>query len=228
MATQGKILVYKREAKKGVTFTYRIEAGRDPITGKRKQVTKSGFKSAKEARAAAQPILNKLLLGENIVQSDITFGEFVEKWFDSYKLNIKLPTQVRYRYTIGTFNKFFRYKKMKDITRIYAIGSLVPLSSSSILSKLFLIFIFCVLNIENTAAASVDEIIDPKSKDNIKSKPNIKWTTIPIINAVMTTPTVDNDSPGLTIGFINLTSVSRPPENIIIIRAKILIVWTSS
>lgn len=116
MATQGKILVYKREAKKGVTYTYRIEAGRDPITGKRKQVTKSGFKSAKEARAAAQPILNKLLLGENIIQSDITFGEFVEEWFDSYKLNIKLPTQVRYRYTIGTFNKFFRYKKMKDIT----------------------------------------------------------------------------------------------------------------
>ena len=116
MATQGKILVYKREAKKGVTYTYRIEAGRDPITGKRKQVTKSGFKSAKDARAAAQPILNKLLLGENIIQSDITFGEFVEEWFDSYKLNIKLPTQVRYRYTIGTFNKFFRYKKMKDIT----------------------------------------------------------------------------------------------------------------
>lgn len=62
MATQGKILVYKRQGKKGTTYTYRLEAGRDPITGKRKRVSKSGFKTAKEARAAAQPILNKFLV----------------------------------------------------------------------------------------------------------------------------------------------------------------------
>lgn len=51
MATQGKIYVYKREAKKGTTYTYRIEAGINPTTGKRQQITKSGFRTAKEARA---------------------------------------------------------------------------------------------------------------------------------------------------------------------------------
>ena len=93
MATQGKILVYKRQGKKGITYTYRIEAGRDPVTGKRKCITKSGFKTAKEARVAAQPILNKLLLGKNIIESDITFSEFANEWLDDRKSSLKLATQ---------------------------------------------------------------------------------------------------------------------------------------
>lgn len=116
MATQGKILVYKREAKKGVTFTYRIEAGRDPITGKRRQVTKSGFKSAKEARAAAQPILNKLLLGENIIESDITFTEYTNEWFEEYKKHIKDSTKVTIKSYLKHALNYFGNKKLKDIT----------------------------------------------------------------------------------------------------------------
>ena len=108
MATQGKILVYKRQGKKGTTYTYRLEAGRDPITGKRKRVSKSGFKTAKEARAAAQPILNKLLLGKNVIESNITFKE--------YSLHLKkasLPTLIS-NVKIGI--KYFGNKKIKDIT----------------------------------------------------------------------------------------------------------------
>ena len=116
MATQGKILVYKRESKKGVTYTYRIEAGRDPITGKRKQVTKSGFKSAKEARAAAQPILNKLLLGENIVESDITFGEYAEQYLKDKRINLKPSTQDNISEAIKIANRYFFSLKLKNIT----------------------------------------------------------------------------------------------------------------
>ena len=130
MATQGKILVYKRQGKKGISYTYRIEAGRDPITGKRKCVTKSGFKTAKEARAAAQPVLNKLLLGESIIESNITFPEVIDEWYKDYKNNLKLPTQNRYKYVIKFLKKFFGLKKIKDITaldyqnmiNVYAVG----------------------------------------------------------------------------------------------------------
>ena len=118
MATQGKILVYKRQGKKGITYTYRIEAGRDPATGKRKCITKSGFKTAKEARAAAQPLLNKLLLGKNIIESEITFNTFIDEWYKDYKNNLKLPTQRRYKYVIKFLKKFFSYKKIKDISSL--------------------------------------------------------------------------------------------------------------
>lgn len=116
MATQGKILVYKRQGKKGITYTYRIEAGRDPVTGKRKCITKSGFKTAKEARAAAQPVINKLLLGENVIESQISFIDFIDEWYSDYRHNLKLPTQRRYKYVITFLKNFFGYKKMKDIT----------------------------------------------------------------------------------------------------------------
>lgn len=117
MSTQGKILVYKRENKKGFSWTYRIEAGRDPITGKRKQVTKSGFKTAKEARAAAQPVLNKLLLGENIIESDITFEEYAQQWLEEMRCHLKRPSIKNMVSCINTANKYFGKKKMKDITR---------------------------------------------------------------------------------------------------------------
>lgn len=115
MATQGKIRVYKRTAKKGITYTYSIEAGRD-VNGKRKRVTKSGFKSAREARAAAQPVLNKLLLGENIIESDITFSEYAKQWKKEHCLGLKPYTVENITITIKRANKYLGIKRMKDIT----------------------------------------------------------------------------------------------------------------
>lgn len=116
MATQGKIYIYKREAKKGITYTYRIEAGINPITGKRQQITKSGFKTAKEARTAAQPILNKLLLGKNIVESNITFKDYAEQYLIDKKANIKPTTQNNIAEAIKMANKYFSLIKIKNIT----------------------------------------------------------------------------------------------------------------
>lgn len=116
MATQGKMLNFKREGKKSTTYAYSIEAGLDPITGKRKRTSKSGFKTAKEARAAAQPILNKLLLGQNIIESNITFSEYANTWLNNKRIGIKLATQSNIETTISIANKYFRNKKIKDIT----------------------------------------------------------------------------------------------------------------
>ena len=116
MTTQGKILIYKRNSKKGFSYTYRIEAGIDPKTGKRKQLTKSGFKTAKEARAAAQPILNKLLLGENIIESNITFSEYAAIWLADRKSNLKKSSQSNNLETIKIANRYFANLKMKSIT----------------------------------------------------------------------------------------------------------------
>lgn len=116
MTTQGKILIYKRNSKKGFSYTYPIEAGIDPKTGKRKQLTKSGFKTAKEARAAAQPILNKLLLGENIIESNITFSEYAAIWLADRKSNLKKSSQSNNLETIKIANRYFANLKMKSIT----------------------------------------------------------------------------------------------------------------
>ena len=118
MATQGKILVYKRQGKKGITYTYRLEAGRDPATGKRKRISKSGFKTAKEARAAAQPLLNKLLLGKNITNSNITFEEYLPVWLNEYEKKIKKGTIKNVAYFMSIVARTFGKKPLKDFTII--------------------------------------------------------------------------------------------------------------
>ena len=117
MSTQGKVRVYKRENKKGISWTYCIEAGRNPATGKRRRVTKSGFKTAKEARAAAQPILNKLLLGENIIESDITFGEYAKEWLEERNKTVKLTTIKNWISDIKIANRYFEHVEMRSITK---------------------------------------------------------------------------------------------------------------
>lgn len=175
MATQGKILVYKRQGKKGTTYTYRLEAGRDPITGKRKRVSKSGFKTAKEARAAAQPILNKLLLGQNIVESNITFKEYANEWINEYSLHLKkasLPTLIS-NVKIGI--KYFGNKKIKDITiheyqsflNDYAIGRKKTTVERAhvILKNLFNTAVkYSIIN-SNPADNTVMPKIEPTKKD---------------------------------------------------------------
>ena len=114
MASQGKIRVYKRVGKKKTTYTYLLEAGKD-INGKRKRVTKSGFKTAKEARAAALPVLNELLLGKNIVASNITFKEYSYKWLSEREVELKPATFLRLKYSINAINKYLGAFKLKEI-----------------------------------------------------------------------------------------------------------------
>lgn len=116
MATQGKIRIFKRKNKNGFSYAYSIEAGLDPVTGKRKRTSKSGFKTATEARQAGQPILNKLLLGENIIESDITFSEYALIWFNNRRNRTKISTQNDVKSILSTANKYFSNKKIKDIT----------------------------------------------------------------------------------------------------------------
>lgn len=116
MATQGKIYVYKRKSKKGFSWTYRIEAGKDPATGKRRCVTGSGFKTAKEARAAAQPRLNKLLLGQNIIDSKILFSDYAARWLEEYSVNRKWNTIKTFKWGISVFNDYLKNKQLNNIT----------------------------------------------------------------------------------------------------------------
>jgi hypothetical protein len=66
-----------------------------------------------------------------------------------------------------------------DIVRKYAIGSLLPLSNSRVARIFFLSPIFFDLNTAKTAAASVDDTIDPRSNPSKNVKSVIAQTKIP-------------------------------------------------
>ena len=87
--------------KRGKTYSYAIDIGHDPLTGKRKQISKGGFIKKKDAEAAARKI--ELLLDENryIVLSKEIFSEYIVNWFENhYKNRIKQTSATNSQYII--------------------------------------------------------------------------------------------------------------------------------
>ena len=89
--------------KRGKTYSYAIDIGHDPLTGKRKQISKGGFVKKKDAEAAARKI--ELLLDENryVVLSKEIFSEYLVNWFENHYKN----RGKRRNYTAKGFGKFF-------------------------------------------------------------------------------------------------------------------------
>ncbi|ODA10544.1 tyrosine-type recombinase/integrase [Paenibacillus polymyxa] len=70
--------------KRGSTWSFMITIGTDPKTGKRKQKGKGGFKTKKEAQAAAADLLSEINRGVFKEENKMTFEELAEKWLKYY------------------------------------------------------------------------------------------------------------------------------------------------
>lgn len=104
--------------KRGNVWQYIIELGRDPVTGKRRQKTKSGFKTKRAAQIAARKIEEQLENGTYIDESDINFKEFVEQeWLPDYSKYVKGSTIDTRRVALKILYQYIAYAKMKDIDK---------------------------------------------------------------------------------------------------------------
>lgn len=105
--------------KRGKTYSYAIDIGRDSLTGKRKQISKGGFIKKKDAEAAARKI--ELLLDENryIVLSKEIFSEYIVNWFENhYKNRIKQTSATNNQYIIEKHILAENPCAMKEIAKI--------------------------------------------------------------------------------------------------------------
>ncbi|MGB2871110.1 Arm DNA-binding domain-containing protein, partial [Psychrobacillus psychrotolerans] len=87
--------------KRGKTYSYAIDIGNDPLTGKRKQISKGGFIKKRDAEAAARKI--ELSLDENryTVLSKEIFSDYIINWFDNhYRNRIKETSATNSSYII--------------------------------------------------------------------------------------------------------------------------------
>jgi integrase len=64
--------------KRGNKWSFTVDIGRDPITGKRRQKTVSGFKTKKEAQAACAELIAKIEKEGYIEPARLTLAEFAE------------------------------------------------------------------------------------------------------------------------------------------------------
>lgn len=103
--------IYKR----GDKWAYIIDVGIHPETGKRKQKTKSGFKTKKEAAQAAADMERSFSFAGD---KSLTFEELYNEWWEGHKLTIKPTTAKTFKshYNNHILPYFAKYK-IKDITR---------------------------------------------------------------------------------------------------------------
>ena len=92
----------KREGKRGVSWYYMVDFGRDKATGKRRQEMKRGFPTKEEAEIALTKALSELDDGTNILPSRKTLAEHLKEWTDDYVThNVRESTATEYQRIIG-------------------------------------------------------------------------------------------------------------------------------
>ncbi|MDR6124066.1 integrase [Bacillus sp. SLBN-46] len=87
--------------KDGTSWYVLYDLGKDPVTGKRKQKKKRGFRTKKDAEKYLSEQLNAIEKGTYFEPKDITFGEYLDYWLEKHaKPNTAVRTLEGYNYII--------------------------------------------------------------------------------------------------------------------------------
>lgn len=87
--------------KRGNKWSFTVDIGRDPQTGKRKQKTVSGFKTKKEAEAACAELIAQIEAGEYKEPSRLTLKEFILEFMEGEKHRVRESTWHRQMHLIN-------------------------------------------------------------------------------------------------------------------------------
>jgi hypothetical protein len=96
-----EMALIKKDAKTR-KYLFVLDAGKDPLTGKRTQLRRRGFETKKEAQIALANLQVQVNESNGISISQYTFRAYLEQWFDSKKIKLKPSTiknyeeQIRY------------------------------------------------------------------------------------------------------------------------------------
>jgi hypothetical protein len=108
-------------ADKGGQWYFKVTLGRDPLTGRREQVTRRGFRTASEAARARRELLERKDRGQVKVASGgtLTVNDLLDLYLDGLDADERLSPKTRHDYRIfadtylrGLIGK----KKVRDVT----------------------------------------------------------------------------------------------------------------
>ena len=101
-------------SKRGTTWQYRIN---HIVDGRRKQISKGGFKTKKECQVAANEIENELSKGKRVIVREKSFAEYFNEWIELYKSTRHIMTYERYKNSSHRVEEYFKDKPIQKINR---------------------------------------------------------------------------------------------------------------
>ena len=103
-------------------YVYRIDLGVDPTTGKRRQISRQGFKNKKSVERALAEHLEQIRSGTHVDQSKMTTAEYLEQWLDNQKLRLKPTTWASYKTAADRVIARLGARAIQDLTPIEIEG----------------------------------------------------------------------------------------------------------
>ena len=106
-----------RTRKRGSTWQYSFETA--PVNGKRKSISKGGFRTKAEALAAGTTAMNEYnSSGQTFTPTEVSVADYLDYWFENYcKMNLKYNTQLGYLYIVeNRLKPHFGQYRLKSLT----------------------------------------------------------------------------------------------------------------
>ena len=111
-------------------YEYRFEAGK--INGKRKQITKSGFKTKNEAYVAGQKAYDEFINGVTSIECNMLYSDYLDYWMKEYfEINYKYSTAKRYKESFNNIKKELGNYKLSNLTPYILNNALLKLYQTS-------------------------------------------------------------------------------------------------
>ncbi|MGH2477783.1 MAG: Arm DNA-binding domain-containing protein, partial [Candidatus Limnocylindrales bacterium] len=75
--------------KRGSTWTIVLDVGPDPVTGRRRQMSKGGFPTRKAAETALRELATSIDAGRFVERSTKTVGEYLDEWLHAVRSGLR-------------------------------------------------------------------------------------------------------------------------------------------
>lgn len=104
--------------KRGSTWGYVVDVGRDPATGKRKQRTKGGFRTRAAAEDALTEVLNEIRSGTVVAPSSLTLEEYLTEWLTTVRPQLRETTWASYGVAVQRICWGLGARKLQALTAV--------------------------------------------------------------------------------------------------------------
>ena len=116
--------------KRGNVYQYCFEIGK--VNGKRKQITKSGFRTKNEAYIAGQKAYDEFVNGNSTKECNMLYSEYLDYWMKEYfEINYKYSTAKRYKESFSNIKKELGNYKLTALTPFILNQALLKLYQMS-------------------------------------------------------------------------------------------------
>jgi integrase len=102
--------------RKDGAWSYRVDLGPDPSTGRRRQLAKQGFRTRKAAEAALGEVLSAVAAGSVVSRSATTTGQYLDDWLVSQHHRLRPTTVHSYKLAIARINTWLGKVPVQTLT----------------------------------------------------------------------------------------------------------------